>query len=61
MLPMPELVARLRALPRQGGIKRIAEATGIHPRAIRDIRNGKTQNPRVGTAQPLSEWLEKQE
>lgn len=37
---------------------RVAEATGLHPNSIRDIRDNPAANPTYKTVKAISEYLE---
>ena len=58
MLPVDELRTRLKALPLRA-LREAEAATGVKYRTIRNIRDGWVKDPRVNTAMPLSDWLER--
>jgi hypothetical protein len=58
MLPFPEIVTRLKAMPLLE-LERVAYEAQLRVTTLRKIRDGQTKDPRLQTVLSLSEWMER--
>jgi len=59
MLPMSEIVSRLKAMNLLE-LERAAYEAQLRTSTLRKIRDGQTQDPRIQTVVQISEWMERQ-
>jgi hypothetical protein len=60
MLPLPEIVSRLKAMNLLE-LERAAYEAQLRTSTLRKIRDGQTQDPRIQTVVQISEWMERQD
>jgi hypothetical protein len=59
MLPLPEIVSRLKAMNLLE-LESAAYEAQLRTSTLRKIRDGQTQDPRIQTVLKISEWMERQ-
>lgn len=51
-------IEQIRAALKDRRLNKVAEATGLHVNTIREIRDGKAEDPRHSTVKALTDYLE---